>query len=28
MLDEGDYIGALLALVIQLSGQASFSIRK
>ena len=27
MLDEGDYIGALLAFVIQLSGQASFSLR-
>lgn len=28
MLDEGDYIGALLAFVIQLSGQASFSLSK
>lgn len=27
MLDEGDYIGALLAFVIQLSGQASFRFR-
>lgn len=28
MIDDGDYVGALLAFVIQLSGQASFSFRK
>jgi len=28
MIDEGDYIGALLALVIQLSGGASFGVHK